>query len=67
MPNNIFDPKGPAPHLIGIKGDKGEPGVSGPPGVPGAPVSEIDELYVRFFSNTFKFVIRVIVYYILLV
>ena len=53
--------------MIGIKGDKGEPGVSGPPGVPGAPVSEIDELYVRFFSNTFKFVIRVIVYYILLV
>ena len=28
----MFDPKGPPPHLSGVKGDRGDPG---PPGVKG--------------------------------
>ncbi len=36
LPPGYFDPKGPAPHLTGVKGDVGDPGapgVSGPPGI----------------------------------
>ena len=39
LPAGYFDPKGPAPHLTGVKGDAGDPGAPGVYGPPGPRVS----------------------------
>lgn len=41
MPPGMFDPKGPSPHLLGVKGDRGDPGPPGPIGPPGQRVGGI--------------------------